>query len=150
VPEIRFKGMAFLRRSIERWQGILARLGRETNIWLATVRRDGRPHMVPVWFVWLDERIYIATGAETQKYINLYNNQNVALALPNADKVVIIEGEAHAADRRTTDTLADYFYNKYEWDFRYDESSDWRLVEITPHKVLAWGDGYDHEGNRVL
>lgn len=139
-----------MRRSIERWQGILARLGREPHIWLATVRRDGRPHLVPLWFVWLDERIYVATGAETQKYLNLYTNQNVALSLPDAEKPVIIEGEAHAADRRTTDALADYFFNKYEWDFRYDENSDWRLIEVTPRKVLAWGDGYDHEGTRVM
>jgi general stress protein 26 len=138
-----------MKRNMARWRTIEARLGRETAIWVVTVRRDGRPHMTPVWYVWLNERIYIATGTDTQKYSNLRANQAVALALPDTASVVILEGEAHAADRNTTDKLGEYFFNKYEWDFRYDEDADWRLVEITPHRILAWGDGYEQEGIRV-
>jgi len=133
------------RRNVERWRALRARLGREMTVWLATVRGDGRPHLVPVWFVWLDGKLYFSTGRQTQKYDNLLHNQDVALALPDTGSVIIIEGEAHAADRETTDRLADYFFHKYEWDFRYDENADWRLVEVTPHKVLAWGDGDDEE-----
>ncbi len=137
------------RRNDERWRAIEARLGREMNIWIATVRDDGRPHLTPVWFVWLDNKLYFSTGSDTQKFANLYGNQNVALALPDTNSVVIIEGEAHASDRATTETLAEFFYNKYEWDFRYDDAADWRLVEVTPHKIMAWGDGHDDEGIRV-
>lgn len=127
-----------------------ARLGRESTIWMATVRHNGRPHLVPVWFVWLDDKLYIATGAETQKFANLYHNQNITLALPNTDNVLIIEGEAHVADYQTIDILADYFYHKYEWDFRYDDTALWRLIEITPHKIMAWGDEHDADGTRIL
>lgn len=137
------------RQNVERWRALQARLGREMTIWLATVRGDGRPHLVPVWFVWLDGKLYFSTGRQTRKYDNLLHNQDVALALPDTASVIIIEGEAHAADRETTEHLADYFFHKYEWDFRYDENADWRLVEVTPHKVLAWGDG-DYEEIRVL
>ncbi len=134
-----------------RWRAIEARLGRELTIWLATVKQNGRPHLVPLWFVWLDGLIYLATGASTQKFANMYHNQNVALALPDTTSTVIIEGEAHVANRQTVDILADYFYHKYEWDFRYDDSDEWRLIAITPHKILAWGDGYDQsEGMRIL
>jgi general stress protein 26 len=139
-----------VRQNPTRWRSIEARLGREMNIWMATVRGDGRPHLVPIWFVWLDNKIYVATGTDTQKFLNLRQNQNIALALPDAANVLIIEGEAHAADRATIEVLAEYFFNKYEWDFRYDESATWRLIEITPHKILAWGDGHDEEGTRVL
>ena len=125
-------------------------MGREMTIWLATVRHNGRPHLVPVWFIWLEGKIYIATGSDTQNYNNMYHNQTVALSLPDTDSVIIIEGEAHVADRQTVDVLADYFYHKYEWDFRYDETAVWRLIEITPYKILAWGDGYEAEGARIL
>lgn len=138
------------RRNPARWRAIEARLGREPTIWISTVRYNGRPHLVPIWFVWLQDKIYVSTGSETQKFFNLTNNQDVALALPDPDSVIIIEGEAHVADWQTVDTVADYFYHKYEWDFRYDDTADWRLVEITPRKVLAWGDGYEAEGIRVL
>jgi len=139
-----------MRRNPARWRALDARLGREMAIWIVTVRGDGRPHMVPIWFIWLDNRIYIATGTDTQKFANLRVNQSVSLALPDTQNVLILEGEAHAADRKTTDKLSEYFYNKYEWDFRYDEDADWRLIEITPLKILAWGDGYDDEGIRIL
>lgn len=138
------------RRNAERWRAVTARLGREMTVWLTTVRDDGRPHLVPVWFVWLDGKLYFATGSETQKFKNLHHNQQVALALPDTARVLIIEGEAHASDRATTETMAEYFYNKYEWDFRYDESMDWRLVEVIPLRILAWGDDFDSDGIRVL
>ena len=139
------------RRNPARWRAIEARLSRESTIWLATVRVDGRPHLVPLWYVWLDERLYVCTGSATQKYANLINNQNVALALPDAANVIVIEGEAHTAAKGQIDGLAEHFYHKYEWDFRYDETADWRLIEITPFKIMAWGDGYDGaEGIRVL
>lgn len=138
-----------MKRNLARWRTLEARLGREMTIWIVTVRRDGRPHMTPVWYVWLNDRVYIATGTDTQKFTNLRANQAVALALPDTESVVILEGEAHAADRKTTDKLGEYFFNKYEWDFRYDEDADWRLVEITPHRIMAWGDGFEGEGIRV-
>lgn len=133
-----------------RWRAIEARLGREMTIWLATVRHDGRPHLVPLWFIWLEGKIYLATGSDTQKFINMYHNQNVALSLPDTTSPILMEGEAHVANRTTVEAIADYFYNKYEWDFRYDTTTSWRLIEITPHKILAWGDGYEAEGTRVL
>jgi nitroimidazol reductase NimA-like FMN-containing flavoprotein (pyridoxamine 5'-phosphate oxidase superfamily) len=139
------------RQNPARWRAIEARLGRESTIWLATVKQNGRSHLAPIWFVWLDGRIFIATGAYSQKFVNLYHNQSVALALPDTESVVIIEGEAHVAGRQAINALADHFYDKYEWDFRYDDSDEWRLIEITPRKILAWGDGYDQdEGTRVL
>ncbi len=139
------------RRNPARWRALEARLSRESTIWLATVRGDGRPHLVPLWYIWLEEKLYVCTGSATQKYTNMYNNQNVALALPDTASVITIEGEAHTASRALIESLAEHFYHKYEWDFRYDETADWRLIEITPFKIMAWGDGYDRqEGIRVL
>jgi uncharacterized pyridoxamine 5'-phosphate oxidase family protein len=145
------KQEAMRRRNPARWRAMEARLGRELEIWMATVRYDGRPHLAPLWFVWLEEKIYICTGSGTQKFVNMRTNQNVALCLTDPLNVLIIEGEAHVASRELIDKLAEYFFNKYEWDFRYDDSEKWQLVEITPFKILAWGDGFDEsEGSRLL
>jgi hypothetical protein len=142
--------MNLRQRQAERLRAIDARLGREYEIWVATSRGDGRPHLVPVWYVWLQDKIYFATGTHTQKWLNLLSSQALALSLPDPNNVLIIEGEAHACDRQTTETVAEYFFNKYEWDFRFDSSADWRLIEVLPHKMLAWGDGYDELGTRIL
>ncbi len=101
--------------------------------------------------MWLENVLYMAIAVETQQWDNLLGNQNIVGALPSTTNVLIIEGTAHAADRATTNQLADYFYNKYEWDFTEDDSADWRLVSVTPARILAWGDGYDETlGVRVL
>ena len=73
-------------------QAMEARLGREQTIWLATTRSDGRPHLVPVWFAWYDERIYICTVADSQKMVNLERNRRAAVALPDTTDVLIVEG----------------------------------------------------------
>jgi hypothetical protein len=35
--------------------------------WLATVRPDGRPHVMPVWAIWVDDAFYFVTGTTTRK-----------------------------------------------------------------------------------
>lgn len=139
-----------MRRNPARWRSLEARLGRELTIWIATAREDGRPHLTPVWYVWLEGKLYVAISSDSQKFANLRGNQAVSLALPDTESVIVLEGEAHAANRQTADALGEHFFHKYEWDFRHDESADWRLVEIIPRKILAWGDGYEGEGTRVL
>jgi F420H(2)-dependent biliverdin reductase len=130
-----------VKKNSAQWRAIEARLGREMTVWIATARSDGRPHLTPVWFIWLNEKIYIVIGADSQKIANLRRNQKVAVALPDTANVVIFEGEAHMADRAAADVLGDYFFNKYEWDFRHDDSANWRLIEITPEKLLSWNEG---------
>jgi general stress protein 26 len=115
-----------------------ARLGREQTIWLATARGDGRPHLVPVWFVWYDNKVYICTSAGSQKMVNMKRNGQVAVALPDTTDVLVIEGQVAFPLGQTIDTLAREFSDKYGWNFLDDAESDWRLVEITPAKVLAW------------
>jgi len=115
-----------------------ARLGREQTIWLATARSDGRPHLVPVWFAWYDERIYICTVANSQKMVNLERNRRAAVALPDTTDVLIVEGLVNFPRGSTIDALATEFQDKYGWNFLQDRSGDWRLVEIVPSKILAW------------
>ncbi|HEX5616142.1 MAG TPA: pyridoxamine 5'-phosphate oxidase family protein, partial [Acidimicrobiia bacterium] len=40
------------------WATIEARLVASQQYWMATVRPDGRPHVVPRWGVWLDGGLY--------------------------------------------------------------------------------------------
>ena len=56
----------------------LARLESEANIWLATVRADGRPHLTPVWFAWHNEKLYACIEAGSVKARNLGQNRRIA------------------------------------------------------------------------
>jgi PPOX class probable F420-dependent enzyme len=74
------------------------RLREELVIWLTTVRGDGQPQSIPVWFWWDGESflVYVKPG---QKLANLRSNPRVALNLntnPAGGDVVRFEGTAEA------------------------------------------------------
>ena len=48
---------------------------------LATTRRDGRPHVAPVWFVVDGPDLYFMTGATTVKGRSLQRDRRVALSV---------------------------------------------------------------------
>jgi PPOX class probable F420-dependent enzyme len=48
---------------------------------LATVDRRGRPHAAPIWYLYDDGEIIIATGEGSQKHRNVENNPEVTLVV---------------------------------------------------------------------
>ena len=116
------------------------RLTQERNIWLATNRSDGRPHLVPVWFVWYDGRFYIGMQAGSVKAHNLARNPKVSLALEDGVRVVICEGTAVTVPPPISPTLNQQFQSKYNWDLATDHEYD-LLIQITPDKWLTWTGG---------
>ena len=66
---------------------VRSRLRKELAIWLATAGRDGRPHVVPVWF-WWDGDTFVVFSVPGQKVRDIQANPKVQLHL-NSD----VEGE---------------------------------------------------------
>ena len=67
--------------------------------WLATMRPDGRPHLMPVIGFWLDGAMHVVAGEGTQKARNIAADDRCVIAtgsttLPSLD--IIIEGRAEA------------------------------------------------------
>lgn len=110
----------------------------ERNIWLATVRPDGRPHLVPIWFVTVEGRCYICTGPTSVKARNLRANPNVVLALEDGDAPAVLEGVARSVTPSAA--VARRFKEKFDWDITADD--DYRAVfEITvTRQVLGASD----------
>src|SRR3954451_16796694 len=74
---------------------IAARLRHEPIIWLSSVRPDGRPHLVPVWFWWDGAAILFFSKPDAQKVRNLRHSPHVMLALDSADEgedIVLLAG----------------------------------------------------------
>jgi PPOX class probable F420-dependent enzyme len=88
------------------------RLREDVVIWLATVRPDGRPHAVAVWFLWDGESILIFSKPRQQKLVNIQNNPHVLLIIDNSrdgSDPITIEGKATLlADHDVDTTLAAY------------------------------------------
>lgn len=93
------------------------RLRGEPVIWLATVRPDGRPHLVPVWFFWDGTSILIFSQPNQRKLRNIAHNPRVMLALDTADQgddVVTLEGLAELLPEGTFDATLPAYAAKYE------------------------------------
>ncbi|MBU6359286.1 MAG: pyridoxamine 5'-phosphate oxidase family protein [Chloroflexota bacterium] len=113
------------------------RLDTERNIWLATTRPDGRPHLTPIWFVWMHDKIYFCTQGKAVKTRNLTANPNVAFSLENGDKPAIGEGVAKLLEAPFPTEIVAAFKTKYNWDMNTDPGYT-ALFEIAPQKWLSW------------
>ncbi len=113
------------------------RLSAAQNIWVASVRPDGRPHLAPVWFVWTAGKLYISIELESVKGRNMAQNANVALALEDGLHPVISEGQAVLLPKPYPADVLKVFLMKYEWDIS-QESQYNQIVEVNPRKWLAW------------
>jgi PPOX class probable F420-dependent enzyme len=116
---------------------VIAKLEQQHNIWVASVRPDGRPHLVPVWFVWHHGKIYIGTDPKSVKVNNFSLNPRVSLALEDGSHPVICEGQAGLVATPWPPDLVAAFFKKYEWDL-HKETQYHDVWEITPAKWLFW------------
>jgi nitroimidazol reductase NimA-like FMN-containing flavoprotein (pyridoxamine 5'-phosphate oxidase superfamily) len=69
--------------------------------WLATVRPDGRPHLMPLIAVWIDGGFHFVAGEGTRKARNLAADGHCVIAmssfeLPSLD--IVVEGNAEPLD----------------------------------------------------
>ena len=115
----------------------LKRLESEQNIWIATVRPDGRPHLVPVWFAWHAGKLYVCIEPDSVKGRNITQNPRVVLALEDGSTPIICEGQAIAVSNPWPAEVVSVFQQKYNWDVT-SETQYTQLVEVTPAKWLSW------------
>jgi PPOX class probable F420-dependent enzyme len=64
------------------------------SIWISTTRPNGRPHSVPVWYVWDGHNIYFISARSLQKSKNLAHQPWVVVHAGDGDDVIILEGRA--------------------------------------------------------
>ncbi|MDH4278720.1 MAG: pyridoxamine 5'-phosphate oxidase family protein [Acidimicrobiia bacterium] len=131
------------------WSEVEYRLNTTLHVWLATTRPDGRPHVVPRWGVWLDDRFWYDGSPDTIHARNLRTNPACVLHLESGADVVIVEGTAAPSAPVDYDRgvrLSDVFRSKYAAK-GYEPAADaWSgpgaggLCVLTPIKAMAWRD----------
>jgi nitroimidazol reductase NimA-like FMN-containing flavoprotein (pyridoxamine 5'-phosphate oxidase superfamily) len=121
------------------WGDVVQRLEAARNYWLASARPDGRPHVVAIWGMWLDDAFYCSGAPETRWLCDIAANPAVALHLESGDQVVIVEGQMalFAPDSDLAARLNQASQAKYDMAYDPIDTSEpiWR---IQPHTVLAW------------
>jgi len=78
------------------WSYVSEQMARSRNYWIGTTHPDGRPHLAPVWGIWLDETLYFSTDPASRKARNLAASPELVVHLESGDEVVVFEGTAES------------------------------------------------------
>ncbi|HEY7582583.1 MAG TPA: pyridoxamine 5'-phosphate oxidase family protein [Acidimicrobiia bacterium] len=117
------------------------------SMWIATVRPDQRPHLVPLWFYWDGRAIYFDTGIKTVKRRNLSNNDRVMAHVGDGDDPIIIVGQARrVSDSDEISRVDQAFRAKYVDPNSgaaagYPETDQDLAYRIDIERIMAWEYG---------
>jgi len=120
------------------WKEVTAMLAKAHTYWLGTVRPDGRPHVMPVWGVWMDGAVYFGTDRESQKGRNLRANPSVTVHL-DGEYAVIVEGRARqVSDAGVIARLDKDYAKKYGMSLTSASPVEPFVVAVEPEKIFAF------------
>jgi Pyridoxamine 5'-phosphate oxidase len=87
----------------------------------ATVRPDGRPHLMPVWAVWHDSSVWFSCSGKSRKTANLRANSHCSVSTDNPIEPVVIEGVAELiVDLDILRLILDIENEKYSTNYMMD------------------------------
>lgn len=134
----------------QRKRELLDRLDQEMDVWVATADADRLPCLVPLWFLWDGEAVWLATRPTTPTGRNLSDAGQARLALGDTQDVVLLDGDA---ERYTADTVpsaaAEAFRAKTGWDPRAD-SLPYVWFRVRPRTVQARNGEHEMRGRYLM
>ncbi|HEX2324148.1 MAG TPA: TIGR03667 family PPOX class F420-dependent oxidoreductase [Chloroflexota bacterium] len=108
------------------------RLAEEQIGWFTTVRADGMPQPVPVWFHWDGETPLIFSEPAARKVRNLAGNPRASLHFNTDDQgedVVVLTGEARTGTEMPPPERLAAYVEKY--------AEGMKQLNLTPEAMLA-------------
>ena len=122
---------------------------------LTTLRRDGVPISLPVWFVVLDRRIYVSGPAHTKKFARIARDPRVSFLVESGERwadlvgvhltgTVRIVDDAQLLERVSTALAEKYDRFRTPRDQMPDQTraryeTPTTTIEITPdNRILSW------------
>lgn len=117
---------------------------------VATVNRDGSPHVAPLWFAWDGTSLWLTSIVQSQRWENVQRESRVAVVVDGGDEFMELRGvELHGRAEpvgevpRTGEAVAELdvperlFADKYAGgQVQHDGRHAW--LRITPDKIVSW------------
>jgi PPOX class probable F420-dependent enzyme len=120
--------------------------------WLATINRDGSPHVTGIGALWVDGTFWFETGTGTRKARNIARDPRCTLSVAAQEFDLVVEGEARVVtDPSTVAAMAEHWAAQ-GWPARVDESGvaltaeysapsagppPWFVYRLTPRAATA-------------
>ena len=116
---------------------------------LCTIDKNDFPHITPVWYRYIGEKIYIGTNTKSQKIKNLQKNNHISFCVDvgvNSPDIYGVMGQGIAniiLEMPKTKTIAKKILLKY---FKTLENESAKkllddtdcVIEIIPQKISVW------------
>jgi hypothetical protein len=125
------------------------------DVWVATAATDtdGRAHsyLVPLSLAWIDERVVLATEADSPTARNLISQGNARLGLGPTRDVVMIDAElerVYQLDEVPAD-LAERYAAQAGWDPR-TAGERMRFLVLRPQRIQAWREVNELPGRTLM
>jgi nitroimidazol reductase NimA-like FMN-containing flavoprotein (pyridoxamine 5'-phosphate oxidase superfamily) len=127
-------------------EAVLARLA-------TTNPKTMQPHVVPVWFAWDGESVWISSFSSTRKIRELKKNPRGAVLIESKQEgsklqAVLLEGpvELVTEPRQLVSELASQIYVRYlgQGGINDAEPQSWLkdpenlLIKLTPDRIMSW------------
>ena len=134
--------------------------GRHTA-WLATVHPDGKPHVMPIGVLFIDDAFYFNTGPKSRKARNIARNPNSVITIATDDFDIVVQGPAkRIVNPGRLQRIADAF-KKGGWEptvveggltAKYSAPSagppPWNVYEVRPETIFALGTAEPYGATR--
>ena len=124
-------------------------LKKQKILHLATIDKTGTPHIVPVWYMYSTNKIYIGTNTKTEKAKNIKTHKKVSFCVDvgvNSPSIFGVMGQGTAKLIKDTDTvsrLAKKILLRYFKDLKNKSAQEILddtdcIIEIMPKKYAVW------------
>jgi len=123
-------------------------LAERTNLVLATIRRDGRPQLSPVWFIWHDNELLISTTKTTAKWKNLQRDPRCTgvIDAPNG-RYISVSGIAEMWTENSPHEVTTRIVRKYKLGDEFEpymetvrnDRPERGIIRLKPESIVTSG-----------
>ena len=118
------------------WSWVAKQMAKCRTFWVATVHPANRPHVMPVWGVWMEDAFHFSTGRKSRKGRNLAANAACTVTNDDGQEAVIVEGSAEEVkDAAALERVAAAYMKKYKMDPR---SMGEPIFSVRPRAVFGF------------
>lgn len=122
------------------WSWAEQRLRDSHDYWVATVRPDGGPHLMPVWAVWLQDCLWFSGSLRSRKIRNVTAAPAVSMSTEDPINPVVLEGTAEiVTEIPAIKGFLDTINAKYGTDYPLDFLNPTQNASVRVRPVRAFG-----------
>jgi len=114
---------------------------------LATIQKK-KPHLIPIWYLYEDGKLFFCTSRTSKKIKNIENNNKISACVDIGEwfydlKYVTVEGKARILRQGDAKDIAEKIMVKYLGSIDDPNAKEYLndpniiMVEITPTKILS-------------